>query len=150
MDISRITDHLYVGSKILPSDYKALRAMEFDLVISMIGGEFPTDDQHSLGTQFMWLKSYDSFLTPIRTYKLIAGVLAANEVIRRGGKVLVFCLQGKRRSVTMAAAILISQGISSEEAMRMIKDRRTISDPFRWYVRRRIQRFERQWLKYLQ
>jgi len=61
--------------------------------------------------------------------------------------VLVFCLQGKRRSVAMAAAILISMGRTSEEAIDLLTTARKVADPRRWYIRRQIKAFEKYWQK---
>jgi hypothetical protein len=46
----------------------------------------------------------------------------------------------------MAAAILISMGHTSEQAIDLLTTARTVADPRRWYIHRQIKAFE----KYLQ
>jgi hypothetical protein len=62
-----------------------------------------------------------------------------------GGKVLTFCKSGIHRSVAMASCILIGQGYSAEEAMRMVADGREIADPYKPHIRKRIEKFEPYW-----
>jgi len=68
-------------------------------------------------------------------------------IIQNKGKVLVFCLQGKRRSIAMAAAILISMGHTSEQAINLLTTARKVADPRRWYIRIQIKAFEKYWQK---
>jgi len=66
-------------------------------------------------------------------------------IIQNKGKVLVFCMQGKRRSIAMAAAILISVGNTGEQAIDLLTNARKVADPKMWYIRRRIKAFEKYW-----
>jgi hypothetical protein len=45
----------------------------------------------------------------------------------------------------MGACILIAQGMPSEAAIKLIKEQRPVSDPYAWYIRRRILKFEQTW-----
>lgn len=144
-NISKITDHLYVSSRIRAEDWDAVEAIGPDLVISMVGGKVYEKLEFHESIEFLMLRSFDTFLTPIPMGKLLQGVRISLPVINRGGKVLVYCMKGKRRSVTMAAAILIAQGRTAEQAIELIKQQREIADPTRWYVKWRIGRFEAVW-----
>jgi len=147
IDISKVTDYLYVGSRIGKEQADELKTLNFDLIISMIG-QMPPDEIYTLPPfKTLWIRTYDTFFTPISIKKLIAGVEAALPVIQNKGKVLVFCMQGKRRSVAMAAAILISMGHTSEQAVDLLTTARNAADPRRWYIRRQIKAFEIYWLK---
>jgi protein-tyrosine phosphatase len=75
------------------------------------------------------------------------GVEAALPIIQNKGKVLVFCMQGKRRSIAMASAILISMGHTSDQAINLLASARKVADPRRWYIRRQIKTFEKYWKK---
>ncbi|MCX6134942.1 MAG: dual specificity protein phosphatase [Ignavibacteriales bacterium] len=147
IDISRITDYLYVGSRVGKEHADELKVLSFNLIISMIG-QLPPDEIYTRPPfKTLWVKTYDTFLTPITVKKLLVGVEAALPIIQDKGKVLVFCMEGKRRSVAMAAAILISMGHTVEQATDLLTTARKIADPRRWYIRRQIKAFERYWQK---
>jgi protein tyrosine phosphatase (PTP) superfamily phosphohydrolase (DUF442 family) len=145
IDISKITDYLYVGSKVGKDHADELKVMNFGLIISMIGQSRPEEVYYTPPFKTLWIRAYDTFFTPISRRKLLEGVQAAIPVIDAKGKVLVFCLQGRRRSVTMAAAILIAMGYTSDQAAEMLTGARAVADPRRWYVRRTIRSFEKLW-----
>ena len=147
VDISKVTDYLYVSSRIGKEQAGELKALNFDLIISMIG-QMPPDEIYTLPPfKTIWIRTYDTFFTPISIKKLLFGVEAALPVIHKDGKVLVFCMQGKRRSIAMAAAILISMGNTSEQAIDLLTTARNTADPRRWYIRRQIKAFEIYWQK---
>ena len=146
-DISKVTDYLYVGSRIGKEHAEELKALNFNLIISMIG-QMPPEEIYTLPPfKTLWIRTYDTFFTPISIKKLLEGVEAALPVIQNKGKVLVFCLQGKHRSITMAAAILISMGHASEQAINLLATARKVADPRRWYIRMQIKAFEKYWQK---
>jgi hypothetical protein len=141
IDMSRVTDYLYVGSRIGKEHADELKVLKFNLIVSMIG-QLPPDEIYTLPPfRAIWIKTYDTFFTPISIKKLLVGVEAALPVIQTQGKVLVFCMQGKRRSIAMAAAILISMGHTSEQAIDLLTTARRVADPRRWYIRRKIKAF---------
>lgn len=145
IDISKITENLYVGSCLTHEHADELRVLKFDLVISMIAQLKPHEVYMQAPFNTVWIRTYDTFFTPISIKKFMLGVDAALPVLKRGGKVLVFCMQGKRRSVAMASAILIATGHTAEEAADLLVKGREIADPRRWYVRRHIRAFEKYW-----
>lgn len=145
IDISKITDYLYVGSRIGKEHADELKLLKFDLIISMIAQVSPDEIYMLPPFKTVWIKTYDYFFVPIGLDKLTAGVEAALPIIEQKGKVLVFCMEGRRRSVAMAASILIAVGHSAEEAMQMIVAARKAADPRMWYIRKRIHAFERYW-----
>ena len=146
-DISKITDYLYVGSRVGKEDAGELKKLHFNLIISMIG-QIPPDEIYTLSPfNTLWIRTYDTFLVPISIKKLLAGVEAALPIIQNKGRVLVFCMQGKRRSIAMAAAILISIGHTSDQAIQLLTAARRVADPGRWYIRMQIKAFEKYWRK---
>ena len=146
-DISKVTDYLYVGSRVRKEHVDELKLLNFDLIISMIG-QLPPEEIYTLPPfKTLWLRTYDTFFTPISIKKLLVGVEAALAVIQNKGKVLVFCMQGKHRSIAMAAAILISMGHTSEQAINALTTTRKAADPRRWYIRFQINAFEKYWRK---
>jgi protein tyrosine phosphatase (PTP) superfamily phosphohydrolase (DUF442 family) len=147
IDISKVTDYLYVGSRVGKEHVDELKALNFNLIISMIG-QMPPDEIYTLPPfKTLWIKTYDTFFTPIPIKKLLIGVEAALPIIRNNGKVLVFCMQGKRRSIAMSAAILISMGHTSIQAINLLTTARNVADPRRWYIRHQIKAFEKYWQK---
>jgi protein tyrosine phosphatase (PTP) superfamily phosphohydrolase (DUF442 family) len=145
MDISQITDHLYVGAQPQPADVEALCALDIGLVISMRGAHRPHTAFSRPPLASLWLPTYDTFFTPIPMRVLEQGVRAALPVIAQGRKVLVYCHYGRHRSVALAAAILIAQGETAAGAMQRLRDQRAAADPRIWYIRRQIERFELHW-----
>jgi protein-tyrosine phosphatase len=145
IDISKITDYLYVGAKIGDENVEEIKVLKFDFIISMIG-QMPIEEVYTKAPfKSLWLKTYDNFFRPPSVRKLMTGVEAALPVLEAGGKILVFCMQGRRRSVAMAAAILIAKGHTANEAMKMLREARTVADPGMWYIKWQIQKFERFW-----
>jgi len=145
IDISKVTDCLYVGSRVGKENADELKVLNFALIISMIG-QMPPDEIFTLPPfKTLWIKTYDTFFTPISIRKLLTGVEAALPIIHNNGKVLVFCMQGRRRSIAMAAAILIAMGQTSGQAIDLLTTARAVADPRRWYIRLRIHAFEKYW-----
>ena len=147
IDISKVTGYLYVGSRVGKEHADELKVLNFDLIISMIGQMRPDEIYFLPPFKTLWIKTYDTFVTPISIKKLLVGVEAALPIIQNKGKVLVFCVQGKRRSVAMAAAILISLGYTGEQAIDALTTARKVADPRMWYIRRQIKAFEHYWHK---
>lgn len=145
MDISQVTDYLYVGAQPRAADAAELCTLGIQLIISMRGSRRPPKALTQPPLTTLWLRSFDTPLTPIPVTRLLKGVNAALPVIAAGGKVLSHCAYGRHRSVVMAAAILIAKGYSTDEAIRLLKDRRALADPKAWYIRPQITRFERYW-----
>ncbi|MCA9400759.1 MAG: dual specificity protein phosphatase family protein [Candidatus Omnitrophica bacterium] len=144
-DISQITEQLYLASRLSKDDLVEIRKRNISLIISMIGQERPPKEFNDFPSRLLWLKSYDTFLTPVPIRKLKVGVLRALEVLQDKQNVLVFCFQGKRRSVTMAAAILIASGYTADSAIELLSEKREVILPVLWYVKRRIRKFEQYW-----
>jgi protein-tyrosine phosphatase len=147
MNFSQISESLYIGNMPYTHDYDVLRELGVKLIINMRVERQLEPDHHDPPVSILWLPTFDSPIIhiPVRTLK--KGVAAAQETIDAGGKVYVNCAQGIHRSVAMAAAILISQGYSSQEAMQQIKLQRPQADPDAWYIKKQILNFERDWNK---
>ena len=145
MDLSKITDNLFIGDTPRPNDYDYLRDLGVRLVINMRFDWRPPKDKHQPPLNFLWLRTFDNpvLLIPVRSLK--RGVCAALQTIREGGKVYVHCARGRHRGVAMGAAILIALGYDPQEAVELIKVQRPIADPDAFYIRKRIFRFAQVW-----
>ncbi len=145
MDFSQITEDLFIGTAPKGRDYELLRNLGVRLVIDMRFLRGPLPRRRKPPIESLWLRTIDNPLLPIPILKLMHGVHAALEAMHQGGKVYAHCAYGRHRSVVMGAAILIAQGHSPQEAMALIKQRRSKADPDTFYIRRRILLFARHW-----
>ncbi len=145
MNFSPITDDLFIGTTPSTEDYIHLRGLGVQLVINMRVEYRPRKDPHPTPLHLLWLPTFDSPLAPIPLKALQRGAHAALETFRNGGKVFAHCAGGVHRGVTMGACILIAQGHDPHAAMKLIKERRPIADPFAFYIRSRILKFASQW-----
>jgi hypothetical protein len=145
VNFSPITDDLFIGTMPSALDYDRLRDLGVQLVINMRFSRGPAPDPHVPPLDLLWLPTIDSPLFPIPIDKLSRGARAALQTIRGGGKVYTHCTYGRHRGVAMGASVLIAQGVPPEDAMHLIRSRRTSADPQAFYIRSRILRFARQW-----
>ena len=145
MNLSKITDDLYIGTTPSVDDYDQLRSLGVRLVINMRYTSAPLRDPHPDPIPALWLPSIDSPFFPIAIPKLTRGAQAALETIERGGKVYAHCAYGRHRGPAMGACILIAQGYDPHAALELIKRRRKVADPFAWYIRPRILKFAKEW-----
>lgn len=145
MNFSSITDDLFIGTTPSSKDYDHLRGLGIKLIINMRVERRPHKDPHPTPLRLLWLPTFDSPLVPIPLKALHHGTHAALETIQSGGKVFAHCAGGVHRGVTMGACILIAQGHDPQDAMKLIKERRPIADPFAFHIRPRILKFASQW-----
>jgi hypothetical protein len=145
VSISRITEFLYIASWPSEEDIHYLSSQGVRLALSM-RQRFPSAAFTHPEIQVAHLPSSDSIFIPMPMFILHRGVEAALPIIKSGAAVAIFCKQGRRRSVAVACCILIALGHSSGQAMRMVIEQRPVADPYAWHIRRRILRFEREWL----
>ncbi|MCP4167261.1 MAG: hypothetical protein GY759_15435 [Chloroflexi bacterium] len=146
-DLSQITDYLYLSS--LPKDEHAghIYSLGIRLVISMPLCRPPSIYRQE-PFQFIHCPAFDSPITPIPQFILRRGVHRALPVIdEQEHAVLVHCRAGVHRSVAMACCILITKGCTSENAMKLVKEKRDKADPYAGYIRKRIEIFESNWNK---
>jgi len=144
MDISKITDQLYIAAHPKAEDADAIRDLNVRLVLNMIFIQ-PAKIYQQSPFRMLTLRTFDSIFLPIPIGKLEKGVKTALPVIEAGDSVLVYCREGRHRSVAMAAAVLIGQGHTADQAMQLIKSRRSKADPYAWHIQRRIRKFEEVW-----
>ena len=144
MDISQITDQLYIGAHPDADAADAIREMNVRLLLNMIFIR-PAEVYRQPPFQMLTLRTFDSIFLPIPIGKLVRGVKAALPVMEKGESVLVYCREGRHRSVAMAASVLIGQGQSADQAMQLIASRRAKADPYAWHIQRRIRKFEQTW-----
>jgi hypothetical protein len=145
-DISRITDYLFLSS--LPRHEHAEYVWDLGvrLVVSMPLYR-PPGVYCRPPFAFVHCPTVDSPLIPIPIFMLQRGVRGAIPVIERGDSVLIHCKSGVHRSVAMASCILIARGMTANEAMDLVVQRRPVADPHVPYIESRIRAFERSWTR---
>jgi protein-tyrosine phosphatase len=143
-DISRITDYLYISAWPESQHVDEILSLNIRLILSM-HWQRPAKSLGQPPLQLLWLPTFDTPLTPIPLSTLKRGVEAALPVIREGKAVLSHCRYGVHRSVAMACCVLIGNGLSADEAMRLVSTSREVADPYAGYVQARIRKFEQNW-----
>jgi len=144
MDISQITDQLYIAAQPKAEDAPTLLDFNVRLILNMIFFR-PADVYRQPPFRMLTLRTFDSIFLPIPIGMLMKGVKAALPVLDNGDSVLVYCREGRHRSVAMAAAILVARSRSADEAMQLITSKRPKADPYAWHIQRRIRKFEVIW-----
>ena len=144
LDYSRITDQLYIAAWPTNQHVEIIKSLNVRLILCMFI-ERPARALTLPPFQMLHLRTFDSPLLPIPLSSLQRGVETALPEIQAGRNVLVYCKQGRHRSVAMACCILIGLGCSAGDAMKLVKERRLAADPGAWHIQRRIRKFEQHW-----
>ncbi len=143
-DISQITDYLYLSAWPEGEHVDEITGLGVRLILSMHWGR-PSRSLGEAPLHLLWLPTIDSPLTPMPVASLQRGVEAALPVIKDGWGVLAHCRYGIHRSAAMACCVLVGMGSTAGQAMQQVKEKRPIADPYIWYIRKRIEMFERHW-----
>ncbi len=143
-DISRITDYLFISAWPESQHVDEIISLNIRLILSM-HWQRPAAPLRQPPLDLLWLPTFDTPLTPIPISTLRRGVEAALPVIREGKAVLSHCRYGIHRSVAMACAVLIGNGLSADEAMHLVSSKRQAADPYAGYIQKRIRKFEAHW-----
>ena len=108
-------------SRPLEDDVEFLKAMGIGAIVSVT--ERPLDEQilEGLGLRYLHLPVPD-FCAP--TIHQIEEFLAFLEAASLDGAVVVHCYAGQGRTGTLLACALVHQGMSAEEAIRIVRTKR--------------------------
>ena len=121
MRYSQITPQIYVGPQFGPAGKRKLESLGIKGDVNM-RIEFD-DDAHNLALQhYCHLPTIDDDAPSIEQLK--QGVIFIEQLVANGEKVYIHCAGGIGRAPTMAAAYFISQGMSLQEAIALIKKTR--------------------------
>jgi dual specificity MAP kinase phosphatase len=113
-----VTPQLYVGGAYKVRGLQLLKKWGVTAVVNMRKKSFQ-QASHADWLDYLHLPTQD--LTPPSIEKLNAGVAFIQRHISNGGKVYVHCRWGEGRGPSMAAAYLISTGMTTEDAITSIK-----------------------------
>lgn len=144
MDISPIADRLYIAARPQSKDAQELASLGVRLILNMTPQRAPSG-LRSTPLRTVWLPWLDTPLLPLPTWLLQRGAAAAHQALHAGGAVVAYCREGRHRSVAMACAILITQGMTAEQAMAHVESARPEADPYVPHVAAAIRQFEARW-----
>ncbi len=147
MDVSKITDTLYIGAHPRSDAVEPLIEFGVRMVISMIPIP-PTRSFFRKPFRLVVLPVADDPRLPIPISVLKHGVRHALPIIEQGAGVVTYCREGRHRSVAMAACILIGTGYTADEAMDLICEKREVADPHAPHIEKQIRKFESWWVKH--
>lgn len=137
---TEITPQLFVGGQYSRRGWQTLKARGVTAVVNM-RSEYD-DERTGLAIEsHLRLPTIDN--TPPSIENLMKGVAFIQREIERGGKVYVHCWEGVGRGPTMAAAYLISTGLTPQQAWQTIRRVRPFIRPTEAQVAQ-IERFATQ------
>jgi hypothetical protein len=134
-DVTPITDYLYISAWPRGDFAKKIGEMNVRLVLSMHWIK-PSSSMGQPPLKLLWLPTFDNFLMLMPIPTLQRGVEAALPVVTEGYRVLVHC---------RACCVLIGKGLSADESMKLVKEKRSVADPYARHIQPRIYLFEQQW-----
>jgi protein tyrosine phosphatase (PTP) superfamily phosphohydrolase (DUF442 family) len=124
--VSQITPHLHVGGQYRRRGWPRLAARGVTSVVNM-RVEFDDNDAGIAPERYLYLPTVDD--DPPTLEQLRAGAAFIAEEIARGGGVYVHCGAGVGRAATMAAAYLVSTGLTPDDAWAKIREARPFVRP---------------------
>lgn len=123
---SRITPQLYVGGQYSTRGLESLRRQGFTSLVNLREEFDDAEAGISLG-RYLYLPTIDDDAPTLEDLR--EGVQFLRDEIQRGGKVYVHCMLGVGRSVTLIAAYLVAEGMTVDDAWRLIRRRRPFIQP---------------------
>lgn len=130
-DYTRLAPHLFVGGTYRQKAYKQFKDWGVTGIVNMRSS---VPEAAPEGFEILHLKTRD--WTPPKIEDFEKGVAFIEKQIQSGGGAYVHCRQGEGRGPSMAAAYLISQGLSVEEALKHMQKYRPMARPNRKQVKR--------------
>jgi protein tyrosine phosphatase (PTP) superfamily phosphohydrolase (DUF442 family) len=125
-NLSQITPQLHVGGQYRRRGWPRLAARGVTAVVNL-RVEFDDNDAGIAPPRYLYLPTVDD--NPPTLEQLHTGVAFIAEEIARGGGVYVHCGSGVGRAATMAAAYLVSTGLTPDQAWACIREVRPFVRP---------------------
>lgn len=120
--LSQVTPQLFLGGQHHRRGWRAMQARGITAIVNLRETKFSDAAKGIGGERHLHLATVDN--TPPTVADLMRGAALIGDEIQRGGKVYIHCGVGVGRAPTMAAAFLMSTGLSAEEALQQIKKAR--------------------------
>jgi protein tyrosine phosphatase (PTP) superfamily phosphohydrolase (DUF442 family) len=124
--VSQITPQLHIGGQYSKRGWPALQARGVTAVVNM-RDEFDSEQAGLAPANYLYLPTVDDDAPTLEQLRQGSAFIA--EQIANGGGVYVHCKSGVGRAATMAAAYLMSTGMSQEEAWTQIRASRPFVRP---------------------
>ena len=141
LNMSWVTDSLAVGGRVRPQDIRRLAQAGVSAVVDTRSEH--QDDPAQMGAEgiaLLLLPTPDTY--PLSIEQLQEGTTWVNAQIAQGKRVLIHCEHGVGRSVLLTAAVLVTQGMSADDALDLVQRRRWQAAPNHRQTKR-LQEFER-------
>jgi predicted protein tyrosine phosphatase len=123
---SRITAHLHVGGQYRRRGIARMKRRGITAVVNM-RDEFDDEVAGIAFPRYLYLPTVDDQAPTLEDLRLGAAFIA--DEIEQGGQVYVHCGSGIGRAATMAAAYLVTAGLSVEDAWSRIREVRPFVRP---------------------
>jgi len=121
MEYSRITDQVYIGTNFCCGthfDPELLKqGVTYDLSLEEERVDSPTG-----GAAYLWLPVKDMHAPTEQQFSM--GIAFIGAAVKAGRKVYVHCKNGHGRAPTMVAGYFIVNGMTTDEALELIKRKR--------------------------
>ncbi|AKM78366.1 MAG: hypothetical protein UY31_C0020G0009 [Candidatus Wolfebacteria bacterium GW2011_GWE1_48_7] len=121
MEYSQITDQIYIGTNFCCEthfDPELLKkGVTYDLSLEVERVDAPTG-----GAAYLWLPVPDMHAPTPQQFSM--GVSFIKTAVQSGRKIYVHCKNGHGRSPVMVAAYLVTTGLSADDAVALIKQKR--------------------------
>lgn len=121
MEYSKITDQIYIGTNFCCEthfDPELLKmGVTYDLSLEEERVDSPTG-----GAAYLWLPVPDMHAPTPQQFAM--GVSFIRTAVNAGRKIYVHCKNGHGRSPVMVAAYFVTTGMSADEAIDLIKEKR--------------------------
>lgn len=138
---SRLTPDVHVGGQHLRRGLPLLGQRGITAVVSL-RGEYDDDAAGIAPPRYLYLPTVDNHAPPLAY--LSQGAAFIQEEIKSGGRVYIHCWEGVGRAPTMAAAYLVSTGMTPAEAWVLIRRMRPFIRPTLAQIEQ-VERFAAVW-----
>ena len=123
-NMDEVTENVWVGGVNKP---ELIVSQNFDVVLDLRETE-DSDYQNFLkshGVEYLNIKVPDCYGAPPEVLSQIVALI--NEKVSENKKILVHCNVGRGRSTLAVAAYLVSRGLSPDEALKRVKEKRSVT-----------------------
>lgn len=140
LNMSWVTPHLALGGRIRPEDIPALARTGITYVVDTRSEH--RDDIQALAKEHIELLHLPTPDTqPLSVEQMMEGAQWVDQRIKQGGRVLIHCEHGVGRSALLTTAVLVYDGMSAQDALQLVQQKRWQAAPNHRQVQR-LREFE--------